>query len=813
MTMTANGDKTGFRVSSAAERQEQETHIDKAIDAMDLEGKIRLLTGASSFTLHDMPAINLAEVVFSDGPTGVRGPIFTGGRKACLLPNATLVAQHWDARVAAQVGSLLAEEAASQHVHVVLGPTVNLHRTALSGRLYESFSEDPLLTGVLATAYVNGLQDRGIAATVKHFVANEVETDRKTVNAVVDERTLREVYLLPFEMAVAGANPWTIMAAYNRVNGVPATENAELISGVLKEEWGYDGLVMSDWYAAESTVESANSGLDLTMPGPEGPWGDQLVAAVRRGEVAETTIDEQVRRFLRLAGRVGAFGAHRQWPREALAPDDPRRRLELKKLAAGGMSVLVNRESALPLTDVGTVAVIGRHASETVAQGAGSAQVRPPHVVSIGDGITQALGADRVTIVDGVEVRTDPMVADLPLLRDPETGQLGMRVTTRDAQGELIESRYVAWTEVSTRESQWLESAATIELKAEVDVEKATRLQVGVRGRGDWTFSAPDHYERVRLDRVDDAGEVLRLPHRTVSMDLQPGATLSAVTDAQPGNRILALSARVAPKPPAVAIAAAARAAREADIAVVVVGLTPEQETEEVDKITLALPGEQDAMVAAVAAAAKRTVVVVNAATPVLMPWLDQVDAVLWAGLPGQEAGAAVAAALTGEVEPAGRLVTTFPAREGDAPTWSPIPVNGEIRYDEGIAVGYRGWQTEPLFWFGHGLGYTEWSYGNAEVVADDTIRSVRVEVTNVGSRAGREIVQVYWRPENEPVRLIGWSVVDLEPGQKALVEVQVEHWTLRRWHDGGWQPLPLTGEVLLARGLGDVRLTMPAVG
>ncbi|MGW0584246.1 glycoside hydrolase family 3 C-terminal domain-containing protein, partial [Streptomyces sp. NPDC002920] len=516
-----------------------------------------------------------------------------------------------------------------------------------------------------------------------------------------------------------------------------------------------------------------------------------------------------------LADRVGAFGTERQWPSEGPTPDSPQRRAALRRLAAGGMTVLVNRASALPLPAEAKVAVIGRHATETVTQGAGSAEVRPPHVVSVADGLSQALGADRVSVVDGVEVRADPLTAAEGSLRDPETGEFGMRVTTRDGDGEVIESRHVGWSALFTRESPWVRSAATIELTAEVVLEETARMQVGVRGRGEWTFSAPGHYERVRLERVDDAGEVLRVPHRTVTLHLEPGARITAVATAEPDERLIGLAARVAPPPPAVAIGAATRAAREADVAVVVVGLTPEQETEEVDKITLALPGEQDALVAAVAAAAKRTVVVVNAATPVLMPWLDRVDAVLWAGLPGQEAGAAVAAALTGEVEPAGRLVTTFPAADGDGPVWSPVPVQGETSYGEGIAVGYRGWRagpTEPRFWFGHGLGYTEWAYGDAELtVVDDTIRSVTVEVTNTGGRAGREVVQVYWQPEGEPVRLIGWTGVDLEAGRTTSVDVTVDARVLRRWQDGSWQRLPLTGEVLVARGLGDIRITLPA--
>ncbi|GAB2994349.1 glycoside hydrolase family 3 C-terminal domain-containing protein [Amycolatopsis acidiphila] len=778
------------------------TEVDKAIATLPLPAKVRLLTGAALFSLHPEPEIGLAALVLSDGPTGVRGTEFTGGRIACLLPNATLLAQHWDPATAAEVGALLADEAAAQGVHVVLGPTINLHRSPLGGRLFEAFSEDPLLTGALAVAYVKGLQDKGVAATPKHFLANESETERTSVSSVVDERTLREVYLLPFEMAVHDAGPWAVMASYNRINGVTATEHEQLIEGLLKGEWAYDGLVMSDWFATTSTAASANGGLDLVMPGPDGPWGGELVAAVEAGEVSESTVDEHLRRLLRLADRVGAFGPP-QVPDGLPAPDSPQRREQLRRMAARGMTVLVNRDSTLPLAGQGKVVVIGRHAIETIGQGGGSARVRPPHIVGIGDALREALGA---TVVDGVEVRAEPLPAAPGVLRDPVTGGFGMRVTARDGSGVVLESRLIDTSEVSAGDGGWLDGAATIELAAEI--VSPHPMEIGLRGTGEWTFEAGDRQETVRLEEPKAlGGSVLHPPSWTIDGRLEPGARVRAVTAAQPGMRTLGLIARLSPRPDTDGISEATEAARGADLAVVVVGLTQEQETEGADKSTLALPGAQDALVSAVAAAARRTVVVVNAATPVLMPWLDEVGAVLWAGLPGQEAGDAVAAALTGEIEPAGRLVTTFPERDGEGPAWSTTPVEGELAYTEGTAVGYRGWTTEPLFWFGHGLGYTDWSYGDARRVEDDgVVRSVRVEVTNVGARTGREVVQVYLRPEGEPVRLIGWAGVDLDPGARAEVEVSCDPRVQRVWDNGSWRPL--TGAVLIARGLGDVRVT-----
>lgn len=791
--------------------------IEQAIACLDLPRKVRLLTGSALFALHPEPEIGLTSLKLSDGPTGVRGAELRGGTIACVLPNATLLAQHWDTALAREVGEVLADEAAAQQVHVVLGPTINLHRTPLGGRLFEAYSEDPLLTGAIAAAYVRGLQDKGIAATPKHYVANESETERRTASMVLDEKTLREVYLLPFEIVVEDSAPWAIMAAYNRVNGIPATEHAELVEGVLKGEWGFDGLVMSDWFATTSTAPSANGGLDLVMPGPGGPWEDKLVAAVQAGEVTESTIDDHLGRLLLLASRTGALG-ERSWPQDLPAPDSAVRREQLRRFAAGGMTVLKN-SGALPLR-ASRVALIGRHAIDTVSQGGGSAGVRPPHVISIADGLTSLLG-DAVSVVDGVEVRLRYTAPGAGVLKN-------IRATMFDASGEVLASREMEIAELAAY-GGWAQGAASIEVSGEVALSEPTRMLAGVRGFGDWTLEVGDATHTTRLAWANGIVEeaLLKPPHWTTEVVLSPGDRITARV--REASALVGLITQPVPRAPADAIGAAVRAAREADVAVVVVGLTEEQETEGYDKATLALPGEQDALVAAVAAAAKRTVVVVNAATPVLMPWLAQVDAVLWAGLPGQEAGDAVAAALLGHIEPAGRLVTTFPRTDSGALT--PVPADGELRYDEGTAIGYRG-ATDPLFWFGHGLGYTTWEYGTATLSTvdgvDGVIGSVSVELTNTGDRAGREVVQVYLRPRDEPVRLVdpvageaagrprdepvrlvGWAVADVAAGETVQVEVTCDARAQRIWADG-WHPLP-GGEVLIARGLGDVRVTLRA--
>lgn len=783
---------------------------------LDLATKVALLTGATTFTLAPNDELGLHEIRLSDGPTGVRGLKFSGGRVVALFPNATLLASAWDVEAAHEVGRMLAEEALAQRIHVVLGPTINLHRSPLGGRLFEAYSEDPLLTGKLAAAYVRGMQELGVAACLKHLVANESETDRNSVNSVVDEATLREVYLLPFEIAVEEADAWTMMAAYNDVNGVASTEQQHVINEIVKGGWGWRGLIMSDWFATRTTAESANGGLDLIMPGPGGPWGDALVEAVKRGDVDESVIDDHLNRLLLLAERVGALGTERAYPDDLPNPDSAVRKEQLTRLAASGMTVLRNERATLPLTRATRVAVIGRHAVQTIDMGGGSAQVNPPYQSSVAEGLSARM--EQVTVADGVEVRDRPVPARGGFLTDPETGEPGIHVWLYDADGELLESRHAAQSSTMIGMDDDFDGAVSVAvLTGRVGVGGAVEL--GALGAGTWHVSAGNSEASYRLDLVGGGiGEaVLTPPLRVDRFTVAEGdlftARVELLTEGTFAHAgLFALIGHVAPRSTVDVLDDAVRAAAQADLAVVVVGLTEEQEAESVDKSTLALPGAQNALVEAVAGAARRTVVVVNAATPVLMPWLSRVDAVLWAGLPGQEGGHAVAAALLGDIEPAGRLVTTFPVADGESPAWSVTPVNGDLPYAEGPFVGYRGHYAgraaEPAFWFGHGLGYSTWEYSEAQREE----AGVAVTVTNTGTRASREVVQVYLRPDNpaQPIRLAGWSAVTVEPGESARVSVALDSRMWRVWNTttGDWERAS-GGELLIARGLGDIRATL----
>ena len=507
------------------------------IGVLGLRDKVTLLTGASTFTLAPCEAIGLGELRLSDGPTGVRGLKFAGGRTVALFPNATLLASAWSEETAYEVGRLLAEEAMAQQIHVVLGPTINLHRSLLGGRLFEAYSEDPLLTGKLAAAYVRGLQDQGVGACLKHLIANESETERNTMNSVVDEATLRELYLLPFEIAVADADAWSMMAAYNDVNGVPATEHHHVNNEIVKGEWGYPGLIMSDWFATKSAAPAANGGLDLVMPGPNGPWGDALVAAVEAGEVPESVIDEHLCRLLYLAERVGALAEPRGYPDALPAPDGPERKEQLRWLAAEGITVLTNRDGILPLDRGATVAAIGRHAVETICMGGGSAQVSPPYQVSVADGLTALLG-DAVTVTDGVEVRTRPVPARGGFLTDPETGQPGVRFTLFAPDGSVIEERHspAAPTLVGF-DDDFDDTVATVTFRARINA--TGRIEVGAIGVGSWDLRVGGQSIRYRLD-VSSTGfgdQLLAPPAETTEVDVTGGDLIEGTIVLGPPSR------------------------------------------------------------------------------------------------------------------------------------------------------------------------------------------------------------------------------------------------------------------------------------
>ncbi|PRH79690.1 glycosyl hydrolase [Streptomyces solincola] len=813
-----------------------EDEISTLLGKLDLPRKVRLLTGASTWRTHAEPAVGLAALTLSDGPAGVRGPAWDERSPSVLLPCASALAAAWDEPLVERLGALLAAEARRKGVHVVLAPTLNLHRSPLGGRHFECFAEDPELAGRTGAALIRGLQENGVAAAAKHYTANDAETDRLTVDVRVGERALREVYLAPFEAAVE-AGVRLVMAGYNAVDGVTMTQSP-LLAQPLKGAWGFDGVVVSDWGAARSVTAAAAAATDLVMPGPEGPWGEALVAAVRSGAVPESAVDDKVRRLLRLAGRVGALDPVAERPQSAPAPGAGQSGAALLRTAVAAGTVLLENRGVLPLDPAAlrSLAVIGAHAAAPRAQGGGSAGVFPYPSDSPLDAVRLALPAT----VDVLHAAGPAVHPPAPVgldgiealdCRDPRTGRPGVRLRVLDGDGAELHTEY----RLSGRllEPPLPPGAHTLEVTALVRPTVAGEWTWGVGGFGrleltvgdatlvDGEFPAatddpallhvspPCRYGRIRLP----AGRPVRVAARR---RLDPGA----------GRAVLLTAAPPAPDP-AAAIAEAVRAARAADAAVVCVGTTEESECEGRDRTGLVLPGPQDALVEAVAAANPRTAVVVTAGGPVELPWRTRAGAVLLGWFPGQEGGAGLADVLLGRAEPGGRLPTTWPARLADAPVTATAPRAGRLSYDEGLHIGHRAWLRRqgppPAYWFGHGLGYTAWAYEESAVQGPAgaggphraTAFTVRVRLRNTGARAGREVVQVYLaRPGSaveRPVRwFAGYAAVRAAAGAAVTAEVPVPWRALRHWspQEGRWRWEPGRYEVLIGPSAGRIALS-----
>ncbi|GAA1353285.1 glycoside hydrolase family 3 protein [Streptomyces beijiangensis] len=811
-------------MSETLHHEAREAVVEAALSKLDLDTKARLLSGQDFWTLPELPGIGLASLVMSDGPIGVRGVRWTADDPSIALPSPTALAASWDPDLARRAGVLLAQEARRKGVHVLLAPTVNLHRSPLGGRHFECYSEDPYLTGEIGTGYIQGVQSGGVGTTVKHFVGNDAETDRFTVNNVIAPRPLRELYLAPFEAIVANAHPWGIMTAYNTVNGTTMSEHRYLVNEVLRGEWHFDGFNVSDWTAARSTVGDITGGLDVAMPGPITPYGEPLAAAVRAGEVEESDVDAAVRNVLRLAARVGILdGAPPVVPTDALpAPVDGD--ALAREVARRSFTLVRNEAGALPLDPAGvrSLALIGAAARDARILGGGSATVFPNHIVSPLDGLTAALGEGVVTYAMGADPSGELAAADKGFV---------LHAVCRDAAGEVIGESSVPggriqWVGSDLPEGVTHEALDSIEIKGTFTPRESGEHTFGTRGLGGFALTVGDHLlfhaNEVPADVSDPFAAVFGGPVERGRVTLTAGEpvsiTLSTTLYKAAGSRLQAVGFSLMHRDPQrdadELIAEAVAAARAADVAVVVVATTEAVESEGHDRTDLRLPGRQDDLVHAVAAANPNTVVVVNAGSPVELPWREEVAAVLLGWFPGQEGGAALADVLLGAEEPGGRLPTTWPAVFEDAPVTQVIPTGGELPYAEGVFIGYRAWdrvEAKPAYGFGHGLGYTTWSYESAEA----TEASVTVRIRNTGARRGREVVQVYLAPVADTVErparwLAGFASVEAGAGESVETEIALPRRAFEIWDvaRNGWVRVPGEYEVRVSHALADPRLT-----
>ncbi len=761
---------------------------EEALQALGPQRRAELTAGASGWSTVAAPEVGLAAMVMGDGPLGLVSHTFDERDTALLLPCGTALGATWDPERVAAVALAQASEALRRGYAAVYSPNLNLARTGLSGRTFEMYSEDPELAGLLGAAFVTAMQSQGVASCPKHLVANDTETERQRMSAQVDERTLREVYLRPFELALRGAGAWAVMAAYNRLNGVPCTAHPELLA-VVKEEWGWDGMVISDYFALGDTLGPATAGLDLEMPGPAIHLGARFGAAVTDGDVPAGRLDDAVLRQLRLASRVGALGdgpaADPTPPGYVPAEAGPGL---LAEVAASSFVVLRNEGDLLPLSASagGRLAVVGPNASRPTYQGATFGRVRPAGVVATPlDAVRDRFGGswDVVHEVGVARTRLEPLGGFATTTPAGEPGVLLEHLPAGGGEPVLSEVRAdTAFIWFGAVPGVGPTTAPGVLRLTAVLTPTATGVhRIGAGGSGETV---------VRVDGVvvatrpapapgDVMGQVARAETTDGEVELTAGRPVTVEVEmTSAGARVQALTVGLLTPQPDGVLERAVQAAASADAVVLVVGDVLETSRESRDLPSSGLPPEQVELVRRVAAANPRTVVLLNAGRPVHTPWADDVAALVQTWLPGQGFGDAVAAVLAGDAEPSGRMPVTVPVADEDRSTWG-------VALDEDLALDYTGTEPTgyrdlqrrgraPRFAFGSGLGWTTWAHGDARVDdLPDGGAQVTVTVRNTGRRRGREVVQVYVRaPGETDARLAGFAGVRVDPGGTAEVTV-----------------------------------------
>ena len=723
-----------------------ETRIDDLLPRLTLAEKITMLGGdETGFNASGIERLGIPPIRMTDGPVGVR----TGA--ATAWPASVNMAASWDTNLIQRYGVALAEEVKAKGKNCILGPCVGIHRFPLNGRNFESFGEDPFLSGRMAVSYIQGVQSQNVIATVKHFACNDQEWERTRADSVVDGRALREIHLPAFEAAVTEGKVHAVMSAYNIVNGQHCSENRHLLTDILKGDWGFQGIVMSDWVSVHSAVAAANNGLDLEMPHPI--WfGDKLLEAVQSGQVTEQTIDDKIRRLLRVRFETGLFENPSPKPDESVVCSAAHRDLALEM--AQKSIVLLKNDGLLPLSrnKLKTVAFIGPAANIASTGGGGSSTIQPWEKVSPVAGMKNLLG-DRVKIEFAGGVNVDPVkaitLASEFLLAPDGTnhGLLGEYFGNPDLKGKPLFTRVdpeidFEWTNSISPDPRLKPTDYSIRWTGKLVPPWTQKYFLSITS---------DDGSRLYLNGkkvVDNWGEHGMSP-KSGALNLEAGKAYDLRIEyyqggGDAGMRLGWRDPRDHTPDPTIAEAVAT--ARGADAVVLCVGNTSDTEGEGNDVADFKMPGGQDELVRAVLQVNSNTVVVVWGGVPVLMkPWLSKAKAVVAALYPGQEGGTALAQILTGEINPSGKLPFSYIQKRSEAPEFAGYKDPGlKVKYSEGVFVGYRYYdrnKIKPLFPFGHGLSYTTFKYDNLRIKKTGPAAcEVEFDVTNTGPVAGAEI-------------------------------------------------------------------------
>ena len=790
--------------------------INKLIQDLTLKEKISLMSGFNSWYTNKIDRLGIPSIKMSDGPNGVRGDAMSGKSSACF-PCAISIGSTWDMDLINQLGIALGEEAKVKDVDVLLGPTINIHRHPLGGRHFESFSEDPFLTGKIAIEYVQGVQSQDVAACLKHFIGNDTEYERHLVSSNIDEKTLREIYLLPFEMGIKEGNAKVVMSAYNKLNNIYCSSHKNLLIDILKNEWEFDGYVVSDWGAALETEENANGGLDLEMPGPGHVWGDKLFAAVSEGKVEEGLINDKVRRILKIASFTKRFENPDNKPEES--HDREKHRKLLKKAAAGGM-VLLKNNNLLPLkSDIKKLAIIGPNAKEAQIIGGGSASLRPHYQAHPLEAFQNKLGKQiNISYAKGCHTYKYLPKVDENLM-DNKEGFLVEYFEGSNFDENLLMQEYLVgnkfWVfegfakdviaklerpDISVRFS----CAYTPDISGQHEFEifgigKARLLIDGEELIDNWTetspgeafFSFSSDSKKAIVDLIKDKTYQLEIRYKF------EGNFPAIYIGCQSPDKINLFNE-------------ALNLANSADQVILIVGTNSDWETEGNDRSDFNLPANQNHLIEEVLKANPNTLVVLNTGSPVKMPWVDDAKAIIQTWFAGQEFGNALVDIVTGVINPSGRLPTSFPKNIEDTPAFISYPGKDlQMNYDEKLLVGYRWYDKkniQTLFSFGHGLSYTEFKYTDLEIdVQVEKQVSCKFSIQNIGQVPGVETAQCYIGfksdDNSEPKKTLqGFSKIALDPNIKSKVQIDLSPRSFSSWNieSKTWEVRPGSYDILI---------------
>ena len=781
-----------FAQSNSPVPDDVDRRVQSIIDKMTIEEKIDMLGGEDNMYTHALPRLGVPRLKMADGPIGVRNY----GPSTAMAAGVSLAAT-WDPALAERVGLQIGRDARARGVHFMLGPAVNIYRAPMDGRNFEYFGEDPFLVSRITVAYIEGQQSQGVSSTIKHFLANNSEFSRHDTDSVIDDRTMREIYLPAFESAVKEAHVGAVMDSYNLLNGVHMSQNPLLNVGVLKGEWKFPGVLMSDWTSTYDGVAAANAGLDLEMPSAKMMNRQTLLPAIQQGKVSVATIDDKIRRILRTAVKFGWLD------RDQTDLSVSRFNKEGDEVALEGaresIVLLKNEAALLPLNrgHLKSIAVIGPDAYPLVPTGGGSARIQPFEAVSFLEGIANS-------VPPSVPVYYDAGLPSLSEMAEATTFFVTAQKGTVGLQAEYF----------ANPEFQGVPYLSRIEKNVNYGPPGKTALpdqSLSARWTGYYLPQSSGDYD-LFVSSTGEAGGFYRayvddrliLDNWNSAKELTGFAALSL--DGNPHRVVLEhrgladwLGSRfrlgIVRRESYVTANAKALAAK-ADVVVVAAGFDPETESEAADR-TFRLPPGQDELIREIVAANKNTIVVLTSGGGVDMSrWLDSVPALLQAWYPGQKGGRALAEILFGDANPSGRLPMTFERQWADNPVhdnYYPAPDSNRVVYREGVFVGYRGYQrngTKPLFPFGFGLSYTTFGYSNLAIQSSEAAATrgdssdphveVSFDVRNTGSRAGADVAEVYVgeahpkvpRPAQE---LKGFARIELAPGETKRVTIRLD--------------------------------------